>query len=566
MMTGPARTVFEGEWRSAALTRARYGTQRGECADGRKRSRGLSEAEPGFFEDYADVVAADLRAASARRACDSDRRAADPRASRQECTSSRQKLRELIRLRHRERCDRRKAAPLHARAVRRTRSRNDAGRAVAQPQGRFRRAAGGDAPVVGRAARRAAARVRRDADGVREYADRLRAPYCGPEAAASSRTMVRRRKRVAIVRVPAAAHRTRRSACSRSRATTHTASTPAWAPSTCCGSPSSRASRSHASCPGRSRPMATTAPRAPAATLPASTRRCSTRSHMHLATRAAAHAQRLSARRRAVARAGGRRRRSRELDARAADALPRDAAWPRAVRPQPCADAFGVARVLPLPDRARSLAQATIRAPGIKAPKSPRRLPSALSPEEAAQLVTIGGDDPLVAARSRAVRARLFVGTAAVGARAARRRAAAISRPAKCACSARAARSASCRWARRRATRSRAGWPCARRTRGAAETRDVHRAPRTAPVAARDPAAARRMGDPAGTVAARASAHAAPFVRIARAAVVGRPARRAGDAGTRIDRQHAGLHAPRFPGARQGVRRRASARAAQATK
>jgi integrase/recombinase XerC len=32
---------------------------------------------------------------------------------------------------------------------------------------------------------------------------------------------------------------------------------------------------------------------------------------------------------------------------------------------------------------------------GIKAPKSPRRLPSALSPDEAARLVTIDGDDPL---------------------------------------------------------------------------------------------------------------------------------------------------------------------------
>lgn len=39
---------------------------------------------------------------------------------------------------------------------------------------------------------------------------------------------------------------------------------------------------------------------------------------------------------------------------------------------------------------------------GIKAPKSPRRLPSALSPEEAARLVTIEGDDPL-ALRDRAL-------------------------------------------------------------------------------------------------------------------------------------------------------------------
>jgi len=39
---------------------------------------------------------------------------------------------------------------------------------------------------------------------------------------------------------------------------------------------------------------------------------------------------------------------------------------------------------------------------GLRAPKSPRRLPSALSPEEAARLVTIAGDDPL-ALRDRAL-------------------------------------------------------------------------------------------------------------------------------------------------------------------
>ena len=39
---------------------------------------------------------------------------------------------------------------------------------------------------------------------------------------------------------------------------------------------------------------------------------------------------------------------------------------------------------------------------GIKAPKSPRRLPSALSPDEAAKLVAIDGDDPL-ALRDRAL-------------------------------------------------------------------------------------------------------------------------------------------------------------------
>jgi integrase/recombinase XerC len=39
---------------------------------------------------------------------------------------------------------------------------------------------------------------------------------------------------------------------------------------------------------------------------------------------------------------------------------------------------------------------------GLKAPKSPRRLPSALSPDEAVRLVTIEGDDPL-AIRDRAL-------------------------------------------------------------------------------------------------------------------------------------------------------------------
>jgi integrase/recombinase XerC len=39
---------------------------------------------------------------------------------------------------------------------------------------------------------------------------------------------------------------------------------------------------------------------------------------------------------------------------------------------------------------------------GLKAPKSPRRLPSALSPDEAARLVTIEGDDP-AALRDRAL-------------------------------------------------------------------------------------------------------------------------------------------------------------------
>ena len=58
-------------------------------------------------------------------------------------------------------------------------------------------------------------------------------------------------------------------------------------------------------------------------------------------------------------------------------------------------------------------------------------------------------------------------------------------------------------------------------------------------------------------------ARAAPFVRHPRAAVVAGPARGAGDARPRQHLDHAGLHAPRFPGARQGLRRGASARASE---
>ena len=53
-----------------------------------------------------------------------------------------------------------------------------------------------------------------------------------------------------------------------------------------------------------------------------------------------------------------------------------------------------------LADHDRSLAEDP--SAGIKAPKSPRRLPSALSPDEAARLVTIDSDDPL-ALRDRAL-------------------------------------------------------------------------------------------------------------------------------------------------------------------
>ncbi len=115
----------------------------------------------------------------------------------------------------------------------------------------------------------------------------------------------------------------------------------------------------------------------------------------------------------------------------------------------------------------------------------------------------------------------------------------------------------------RRARRSRAGSRNAHRwsTLGATRCSSVRAG--EAHLGAHDRAAPRRVGGQAGPRPARASAHAAALVRLARAAIVGRSARGAGDAGTRVDREHAGLHASRLPGAREGLRRGASAREAE---
>ena len=68
-------------------------------------------------------------------------------------------------------------------------------------------------------------------------------------------------------------------------------------------------------------------------------------------------------------------------------------------------------------------------------------------------------------------------------------------------------------------------------------------------------------GDRRRRADARPSAHAAPFVRFARAAVERRSARGPGAARPRQHHDHAGLHQARFPASLEGLRRRASARA-----
>src|SRR6185437_6698993 len=101
--------------------------------------------------------------------------------------------------------------------------------------------------------------------------------------------------------------------------------------------------------------------------------------------------------------------------------------------------------------------------------------------------------------------------------------------------------------------------PRARHDREGRRERDVRGPHGKTRRAARGAAAHQALGGARRNRGRRASAHAAPFVRLARAAVLGRPARGAGDARPREHRLHPGLHAPRLPAPRQGVRRGASA-------
>ena len=246
------RMAIRGSGRGGWTRRPRLTTRRRSRMDASAVADYLKK-NPAFFEDYADVVAQIF-------VPHPHGGHAIPIAERQMLALRDKRVRsraEAARAdppRHRKRRDRRKAASLDARAVRRTRSRDDARRAVAQPQGRFRRAAGRDAAVAGRC--RAIVRCpnspRRRRE-MREYADRLaravlrtRAPRSNrangstPSGALQSFAYLPLRTEQTFGMLALAA-------------TTRIASTPAWAPSTCCGSPSSRASRSRASCPRRSR-------------------------------------------------------------------------------------------------------------------------------------------------------------------------------------------------------------------------------------------------------------------------------------------------------------------------
>src|SRR6185295_13457118 len=91
----------------------------------------------------------------------------------------------------------------------------------------------------------------------------------------------------------------------------------------------------------------------------------------------------------------------------------------------------------------------------------------------------------------------------------------------------------------------------------------VRRCPRKAHRAAGGQYATQGTRKAARHADAGPSARAAAFIRLTRAAVLAGSARRAGDAWSFEHRDDAGLYAPRLPGARQGVRRGASAREAK---
>ena len=103
----------------------------------------------------------------------------------------------------------------------------------------------------------------------------------------------------------------------------------------------------------------------------------------------------------------------------------------------------------------------------------------------------------------------------------------------------------------------------ARRRRGGRRARRVYGPGRPPPRAAHRAATHRPLGAAHGPARARAPAHVPALVRLAPARVERRPARGAGTAGSRQHQHDAGVHAPRLPASRAGLRHRASAGAAQ---
>ena len=390
---------------------------------------------------------------------------------------------------------------------------------------------------------------------VREYAERLDAPATGHEAVAESARVVRRRR---IARRRSRSCRCalrRRSGCSRWRAPIRSAFTRGSARSTCRGLRSSRASRSRATspgCSGRCR-RGTRRPSCPRRPTRRTSRPSNALSRSPPPRRAGptCATSACSPRSRAIGISPCCRGRNSRASLRRCTGAACPGAASRGCSRRGARSTASCSKSIRRDAGTRVQASRRPSRRGGCRPRCRRTRRCGSSPS------TVTTCSRCATARSWSSRTRRGCVSRSSPARTSTD---STSRPARSGSWARAPRSASCRSAHRHARRLRA-WIAAR-----------------AGVAAPDaPAlfvtrAGRRLGpraierrlaawaSPPGTGPARAPAHAAPLVRVARAAVLGRPARGAGAARARVDRQHAGLHAPRLPGTRQGVRRRASAR------
>ena len=195
---------------------------------------------------------------------------------------------------------------------------------------------------------------------------------------------------------------------------------------------------------------------------------------------------------------------------------------------------------------------------GLRAPRSAKTLPKALSPDEAAQLLQPADSDDPMALRDRAMfelfyssglRLSELTGatldnldleqqTVRVTGKGNKTRVVPIGSFAV---------SALREWLPQRATLAPAGVQT--------RVREQHRPAGEPPHRAASPQA---VGAEAGPVPAGAPAHAAPFVRVAPAAVERRPARGAGDARACEHLDDTGVYASGLPAPREGLRRRAS--------
>ena len=172
-----------------------------------QRRRGVAQGESG-------VLRGATLTSSPRSSCrilTAATRSRSPSARSSRCarrtTRSRARLRELIRSASENDVDQREGAPLDARAVRGARPRDVARGALPQPEEDF------EVPLVacrlwGKVPEQSyLPELAATSHELREYADSLGAPYCGPDAPFESRDWFEGGEAASLVRVPAAAHR-----------------------------------------------------------------------------------------------------------------------------------------------------------------------------------------------------------------------------------------------------------------------------------------------------------------------------------------------------------------------